>query len=131
MISPLLRREVEALLWVAAGAVPGALLRWHWAQGWHGTLLANLLGALVLGGLLPLQRAHPRILLILGVGFCGSLTTFSTWMLELADALGGGQPNQALMVLGGNLMGGLVAVGLGQTLMQRWSRRPKRRTPIS
>lgn len=129
MKSPLLRRELEALLWVAAGAVAGALLRWHWAHGWHGTLLANLLGALVLGALLPLQKSRPRTLLVLGVGFCGSLTTFSTWMLELVDGLGGNQPEQALVVLGANLIGGLIAACLGQTLMQRWCRRPGRRPP--
>ena len=117
----------ERLLWVAAGAVPGALLRWHWADGWRGTLAANLLAALMLGSLVPLQKRHPRLLLILGVGFCGSLSTFSTWMLELVDALQSAQSGQALIVLLTNLLGGLVAVGLGSSVSQRWIRRLERR----
>ena len=117
----------ERLLWVAAGAVPGALLRWHWSDGWHGTLAANLLAALMLGSLVPLQKRHPRLLLMLGVGFCGSLSTFSTWMLELVDALQSAQSGQALIVLLTNLVGGLIAVGLGSTVSQRWIRRQERR----
>jgi CrcB protein len=122
-----LQDAVERLLWVAAGAVPGALLRWHWSDGWHGTLAANLLAALMLGSLVPLQKRHPRLLLMLGVGFCGSLSTFSTWMLELVDALQSAESGQALIVLLTNLLGGLVAVGLGSTVSQRWIRRQERR----
>lgn len=136
MISARLRRDLGALAWVAAGAVPGSLLRWHWADGWQQTLLVNLLGSLLLGGLLPLQPSHPRILLVLGVGFCGSLTTFSTWMLELVDAFHGTQPNLVLQVLGLNLAGGLIAVALGQSLMRwgvRWAggRSPRSESPRS
>ena len=122
-----LQDAVERLLWVAAGAVPGALLRWHWSDGWRGTLVANVLAALMLGSLVPLQKRHPRLLLMVGVGFCGSLSTFSTWMLELLDALQSAQTVQALIVLLANLLGGLVAVGLGSTLSQGWIRRKKRR----
>lgn len=122
-----LQDAVERLLWVAAGAVPGALLRWHWSDGWHGTLAANLLAALMLGSLVPLQKRHPRLLLMLGVGFCGSLSTFSTWMLELVDALQSAESGQALIVLLTNLLGGLIAVGLGSTVSQRWIRRQERR----
>lgn len=124
-----LGREINSLMLVAVGAVPGALLRWHWAGGWSGTLLANLLGALILGSLLPLQKRHPRLLLMLGVGFCGALSTFSTWMLELIEALQQDQLRQALIVLVTNLLGGLIAVGLGSTLSQRWQRHRQRHRP--
>ncbi|MFM8525759.1 MAG: FluC/FEX family fluoride channel [Cyanobacteriota bacterium] len=119
-----LGREINSLMLVATGAIPGALLRWHWAGHWNGTLSANLLAALALGGLLPLQKRHPRLLLVLGVGFCGSLSTFSTWMLEMLEALQNGRDVQALLVLLANLLGGLAAVGLGSTLSQRrlWQR---------
>lgn len=125
----LLRQELSSLAWVAAGAMPGALLRWHWSGGWSGTLAANLLGALILGALVPLNHQHPRLLLLAGIGFCGSLTTFSTWMLELMDALERDQPQQAMVLLATHLLGGLIAVVLGSGLsslaIRRWaSRRP-------
>lgn len=52
------------------------------------TLTVNLLGALVLGAVLMLRRyaTHRRRLwLTLGTGLCGSLTTFSTFAVEIAE----------------------------------------------
>lgn len=74
------RRELLDLSLVAAGAIPGALLRWHLPS----LLLANLLGCLLLGLLLGWPGARPRLMLWGGIGFCGSLTSFSSWMLQLA-----------------------------------------------
>lgn len=127
MTRSLLSLELSSLAWVAAGAIPGALLRWHWGGSWSGTLAANLLGALILGSLVPLQQQRPRLLLLAGVGFCGSLTTFSTWMLELVKALEGNQPQQVMVVLMANLIGGLIAVGLGSALSTGVLRRRTRR----
>lgn len=117
---------LQNLLLVATGAIPGALLRWHWSGGWSGTLAANLLAALVLGSLLPLQQRHPRLLLLLGVGFCGSLSTFSTWMLDLKNALLDSRPPGALVVLLSHLLGGLLAISLGASLSRWWLGRRRR-----
>jgi CrcB protein len=106
----------EGLLLVAAGAMPGAVLRWLWSGTERGTLSANLLAALLLGALLPLQLQRPRLWLLAGVGFCGSLSTFSTWMLELAQLRH--QPLSALVWLALPLLAGLVAISLGAGLMQ-------------
>ena len=122
-----LKQELSSLLWVAVGAVPGALLRWHGGAGWTATLTANLLASLLLGSLLPLQQRHPRMLLLVGVGFCGSLSTFSTWMLDLSEALHQGFPARALIVLITNLAGGLLAVGMGTSLSRGWMRRAGQR----
>ncbi|MGV0741816.1 fluoride efflux transporter CrcB [Mycolicibacterium sp. XJ870] len=46
-----------------------------------GTLAVNLTGALLLGFLGGLALS-PHTALIVGTGFVGSYTTFSTWMLE-------------------------------------------------
>ncbi|MCS5700112.1 CrcB family protein [Cyanobium sp. FGCU-52] len=81
-------RGTRALLLVALGAVPGALLRWRLGD----LLAANLLGSLLIGMLVATGSRFPRVVLLGGVGFCGSLTSYSTWMLDLERALriGGG-----------------------------------------
>ena len=108
-----LRLELQELLLVALGAVPGALLRWQ--LGLHLAdlnLLANVLGAALLGFLAGLPAA-PRRQLLLGVGFCGSLTTFSSWMLDTVRLIAGGELASALGLLGLTLGLGLGAAALG------------------
>ncbi|MCS5693029.1 CrcB family protein [Cyanobium sp. FGCU-6] len=102
-------RGAAALLLVAAGAVPGALLRWR-----LGDLLAvNLLGSLLIGLLVAVGGRYPRIVLLGGVGFCGSLTSYSTWVLELEQALRSGGAAAAAGVLAAVPAGlGAAAVGL-------------------
>jgi CrcB protein len=56
------------------------------------TGLVNLIGSCVLGlvvaSFAPLQRGVPNpLVLFLGVGFSGGLTTFSTLAMELTDLL--------------------------------------------
>jgi fluoride exporter len=46
-----------------------------------GTLVVNLTGAFALGVLLGAAIPH-RAALVLGTGFMGGYTTFSTWMVE-------------------------------------------------
>ena len=108
-------RRAEALRdlgLVALGAVPGALLRWALGS----TLSANLLGCLVMGLVLAVSARRPAVMLGLGVGFCGSLTTFSTWMLELARSLLAGRLPEALAELAIPLVGGLTLFCLGLAL---------------
>ena len=71
------------LLLVALGAGPGALLRWVL----HCDPIANLLGCLLIGLASNQKPPRPRLMLLLGIGFCGALTTFSGWILALATAL--------------------------------------------
>ena len=111
-------RRAEALRdlgLVALGAVPGALLRW----GMGSTLSANLLGCLVMGLVLAVSARRPAVMLGMGVGFCGSLTTFSTWMLELTRALQAGRLSDALASLLIPLAGGLLLTAIGYRLGQR------------
>lgn len=46
-----------------------------------GTLVVNLTGSFALGVLVGASVTH-RILFVLGTGFMGGYTTFSTWMVE-------------------------------------------------
>jgi len=84
-----------------------------------GTFVVNLTGAFALGVLLGLGPPH-RAALLLGTGFLGGYTTFSTWMVE-SERLGeGGNVAFLLMNLGASMIIGLgVAAGgwyVGQAL---------------
>lgn len=110
---PLPGRAGELLL-VALGAVPGAWLRW----ALHCDPLANLLGCLLIGLVSGQRPARPHLMLLLGIGFCGALTTFSGWILALASALGQG-PGPVLLTLLLQLPVGLAAVLAGRRLAGR------------
>ena len=102
------------------GAVPGALLRWQLALHLGDqNLLVNGLGAGLLGLLAGLPAA-PRRQLLLGIGFCGSLTTFSSWMLAAMKHLSAGDWSAALGLIGLTLGLGLGAAALGFCLGRRF-----------
>lgn len=54
-----------------------------------GVLVINVAGSVLLGALLAVEWDHPRARLVLhdvgAIGFCGGLTTFSTFALEVVD----------------------------------------------
>ena len=117
--SSMLRSELTELLLVAAGAVPGALLRWQVALHLGDqNLLVNIVGAALLGLLAGLPAA-PRRQLLMGIGFCGSLTTFSSWMLAAMKHLSAGDWGAALGLIGLTLGLGLGAAALGFSLGSR------------
>lgn len=127
-MNPHLRRELRDLTLVAGGAIPGALLRWQLElvaasatspglRALSGAdLLANLIGCLLIGMLLAQPPQRARLYLWGGIGFCGSLTTFSSWMLEKVRLLDHGQPLEAFLVLAVSVLGGLALVQLGYCL---------------
>lgn len=102
------------LLLVALGAVPGALLRWLL----HCDPIANLLGCLLIGLASNQKPPRPRLMLLLGIGFCGALTTFSGWILALATALQQGS-TASLLALLLELGAGVGAVIAGRALAAR------------
>ena len=112
----LLRRESAELLWVALGALPGALLRWQVTLHLQDqNLLVNTLGASLLGLLAGLPFA-PRRQLLLGIGFCGSVTTFSSWMLAAMKYINAGDWGLALGLIGLTLGLGIGGAVLGYQL---------------
>ena len=111
--SPSLGTELQELLLVAVGAVPGALLRWQFSVVLHDRdVLVNVIGSLILGLLLGLPY-RPRLQLLAGIGFCGSLTTFSSWMVNSVDLIDSGDPLAALGLIGMTLGLGLGGAALG------------------
>ena len=106
---------------VGGGGVLGAVARYllgEWLPDGAGvhTLAVNVLGSTVLGGLLaaPVEDA---ILLAFGTGFCGAFTTFSTFAVETVGFYERGDRRAALVSGVANLVGALVGVALGATLV--------------
>lgn len=85
-----------------------------------GTFVVNVSGAFVLGLLLVviLERRSPRRYLrpFLVIGFLGSFTTFSTWMLEVQQMADAGRFGVAAAYLCASLLVGLLVTGLGVAL---------------
>ena len=123
----------EAIL-VALGAVPGAWLRLrvvnhfepvvphkHW-----GTFVVNVSAAFFLGlfsGLHALQvkacsgvDGTAPMMLLVGVGFFGSLSTFSTFVVELLNTLQSRQFLQFVGLMVFSLVIGLLAAAAGYQL---------------
>jgi len=119
---PSLQLELQELLLVGVGAVPGALLRWQLAlRLGDQNLLVNVLGAALLGFLAGLPAA-PRRQLLLGIGFCGSVTTFSSWMLAAMRDLSRGEWGSAVGLIALTLGLGLGGAALGLLLGRRCRR---------
>lgn len=103
-------KGIEVAL-IAAGAVAGALIRFKITESplIFGTLplnilIVNVLGSAILGAfsaISALYNLEPRYSLLVAVGFCGSLTTMSSFAFEATGMLDNRQYlNFALLVLG-------------------------------
>jgi CrcB protein len=114
-----LNAELQELLLVGLGAVPGALLRWQVSLHWVDRhVLVNVVGVLLLGLLAGLPAA-PRRQLLVGIGFCGSLTTFSSWMFDAMRLISAGRVIEASALMGLTLGLGLGAAALGLWIGQK------------
>lgn len=81
------------------------------------TFVVNIAGCFILGFLFALfvskPEINPALKLALTAGFCGGLTTFSTFSLELFEMLKNAQYMQVLVYLVSSLSVGLLAVWIG------------------
>jgi CrcB protein len=116
---------------VAAGGALGTVARYELALAepvgsgrfpWA-TFVVNLVGSFVLGVALTvvLEPGAAAAVLrpFLAVGFCGGLTTFSTWMVESVLLVRAGDTGVAVVYLLVSLAAGLAAVGAGVALGRR------------
>ena len=112
-------------LLVVAGAMVGAPLRYltdRAVQSRHdsvfpwGTFAVNVTGCLLLG--LITGAAGPHVQLLLGMGLCGALTTYSTFSYETLRLAETGAGLYALANVGASLVAGLGAAYVGVELAQ-------------
>lgn len=115
----------------------GGLLQPQNLTGWH-TALINVGGSFLLGGVAAAPSAvessssakpstthfstfglSPRVRLLLGVGFCGSFTTFSTYSVDIATWIAQGHTAKALSYVMVNNVGGVVAAAAGMALVRK------------
>jgi CrcB protein len=121
-------RELAAIF---VGGAIGALARaalntlairdpehWPWS-----TFTVNIVGAFLLGYFTT--RLQERLPLssyrrpLLGTGFCGGLTTFSTMQVESLKMIEHGHWIKAAIYTGGSIAAGLLAVHLATKLVRR------------
>jgi len=114
-----------SLILVAIGGSLGALLRYGIDQTVHraigetslGIFVVNIVGSLILGisvGWAIYKLDWPEnYSLFIGVGFCGSFTTFSTLMFASVNMIETGDYLKAIINIVGSVAAGLIAAYIG------------------
>jgi fluoride exporter len=104
---------------ISIGAASGALLRWQLAVRLNsllpglppGTLAANLIGGYIIGVAIAYLSQAPNLApewrLFIITGFCGGLTTFSTFSAEVVTSLQEGRLTWALGTIAVHVIGSL------------------------
>ncbi|HXB18829.1 MAG TPA: fluoride efflux transporter CrcB [Steroidobacteraceae bacterium] len=123
----------RSIVAVSLGSSLGALLRWwlgarlnaHFPPIPPGTLAANLIGGYVVGVAVAFFATYtavaPEWRLLVITGFCGGLTTFSTFSAELVTLLQQGRATWALAAAAAHLVGSLLMTlaGIGTVVWVR------------
>lgn len=79
-----------------------------------GTLVVNLVGSFLLG-VISVQ-APPQLAALLGAGFCGALTTYSTFGAQTLYLIEEGEGRVAAWNVGVSVVVGVAAAALGVTV---------------
>jgi CrcB protein len=115
----------KSIVAICIGASIGALFRWWLGLKLNtlfpmippGTLAANLIGGYIIGLALAMLTTYsalaPEWRLLVVTGFCGGLTTFSTFSAELVTLLREGRPVWACWAMLIHLVGSVVMTFLG------------------
>ena len=110
---------------ISIGAALGALLRWQLGARLNsifptlppGTLMANLIGGYIIGVAAAFFAQAPGIApewrLFIITGFCGGLTTFSTFSAEVTSLLQEGRVTWAMGAIATHVSGSLAATLAG------------------
>ena len=111
-------------IWIALGGALGAVARalvslWIPAEYPWATLVVNVAGSLLIGFIFGLEAFHhvnPHLRILLTTGFCGALTTFSTFSYQTMALFNEGHFAGAIGNIALNLILTLVAVVAGLKL---------------
>jgi fluoride exporter len=123
----------KSIVAISVGASAGALLRWWLGDRLNallpllppGTLAANIIGGYAIGAAVAFFATVPalpsewRLLVI--TGFCGGLTTFSTFSAEVVALLQQGQGLWALLEIATHVGASLVMTFAGMATVF-WAR---------
>lgn len=114
---------------IAAGGASGAALRWAVVTSFPAggfpwpVLVLNAAGSILLGVVLAEEWSRPRARLLLhdlgAIGFCGGLTTFSTFSLEVVDLVRDGDPSAAVVYAVISVVSGVLGVVVGAGARRR------------
>ena len=115
---------LKSILAVSIGAALGALLRWALSEWLNasfpaippGTLLSNLIGGYIVGiaiAAFATSTLPPEWRLFMITGFCGGLTTFSTFSAELVIQLQQGRALWAATAAAVHLVGSVAMTFAG------------------
>ena len=112
----LLLDAVLVAVGAAAGAVARLLLGWWQTRAIPGGFpwaiwFANVIGSLLAGFVSGMSSTH--IFLLLGIGFCGALTTMSTFALDVVMLRAEGARRMAVVNVFASVIPALVFAGLG------------------
>lgn len=100
-------------LLVSSGAIVGAILRYAAVLFLpHAVLVVNIIGSFLIGWFTARYSAE-NLRLLVSVGFLGSLTTFSTYSLEVMQFLQSGQILKAVAYAVFSVLCCVAACGLG------------------
>jgi CrcB protein len=120
---------LKSIVAISVGASLGALLRWWLGLALNGmfpsippgTLVANVVGGYVIGLAIAFFATYtaiaPEWRLLLITGFCGGLTTFSTFSAEIVTLLQQGRAAWAIAAAGAHLAGSVLATFAGIATM--------------
>lgn len=122
---------MQKLVFVGLGGFLGACLRYilsMGAQRWwgtefpYGTLAANVIGGILIGGLMELSLSTdlipPNLRLFLVTGILGGFTTFSSFSYETVNLLSDGSYLLGAANIGLNLILALAGVVAGRSVTQ-------------
>lgn len=120
---------ISSLLSIALGSVLGAWLRWGISLKFNsvfahipfGTFIVNLVGAFIIGlavSFFSNSSITPNYKLFLVTGFCGALTTFSTFSVEVVELLQALKFEYAISSIAIHVVGSLIFTVLGMLTYQ-------------
>lgn len=96
-----------AIAWLVAGLHAGHAFPWP-------TFGINVVGSFLLGLFVVWFRAHPQPVwyMLLGIGFCGGFTTFSTFSIETLELIEKDCLGLAVLYASGSVAAGLLGAML-------------------